>query len=142
MNYYKCEGVVNPGGYKIPVADITSSKQNTTWTKLTKASHFDVALVPNSSPPMVIGGHKRPLQQDATTDIQLRQYDITADIKMYNESKKSWEKVDSLSFARTGTGVAAIGNNAIVVIGGCTDANDFDASAITTVELGQAELLQ
>ena len=60
---------------------------------------------------------------------------------MYEDSSKSWKKIDSLSFARTATGVAAVGNNAIVVIGGCSDTNNFASSAVTTVELGQAELL-
>ena len=60
---------------------------------------------------------------------------------MYDDSRKCWEKIDSLSFPRTSTGVTAIGNNAIVVIGGCTDVNFASPSAITTVELGQAELV-
>jgi len=111
----------------MPVANITSPvKQHTSWTKLVPTSHADAVLVPNSSPPVVIGGHW---------------WSTTANIEMYVDSGKSWNKIDSLSFARTCTAVAAIGNNAIVVIGGCTDANNFASSVITTVELGQAELL-
>ena len=126
-------------GYKMPVADITSPvKQHTTWTKLTTVSSVDVALVPNSSPPIAIGGHMGRFTQDANQDISLRK-DTTGNIVMYDDSSKCWKMIDSLSFARTCTGVAAVGSNAIVIIGGYTDANNF-ASAVTTVELGQAEL--
>jgi len=136
VEYYAHHYMVSRGGYKMPVADITSPvKQHTSWTKLVPTSHADVVLVPNSSPPVVIGGH---WWSQGTTGNKL---DATANIEMYDDSTKTWNKIDSLSFARTTTAVAAIGNNAIVVIGGCTDANNFASSAITTVELGQAELL-
>ena len=138
VEYYETNFFITAGGYKIPVADITSVKQHN-WTQLTPASNIGVALVPNSSPPIVIGGHASS-PQDANKDISLRKYDTTASIEMYDDSSKSWKKIDSLSFTRTAAGAAAVGNNAIVVIGGCTDANNFASSAITTVELGQAEL--
>ena len=140
VEYYKSNFIVIAAGYKMPVADITSPvKQHTTWTKVTPTSSRDVALVPNSSPPIVIGGHMRRSSQEANKDISLRKYDAIANIEMYDNSSKCWKKIDLLTFARTATRVAAVGNNAIVVIGGCTDANNF-ASSITTVELGQAEL--
>ena len=140
VQYQKANFMVTSLGYKLPVADITSPvKQHTTWIKLSPASNIDVAILPNSSPLLVIGGH-RVSSQDVNKDISLRKYDTTANIEMYDDSSKSWKKIDSLSFARTCTGVAAVGNNAIVVIGGCTDANNFASSAVTTVELGQAEL--
>ena len=139
VEYYKSKFVVVSDGYKMPVADIMSPvKQHTTWTKITPTSGIDVALVSNSSPPIVIGGHRRSLQ-DANRDPKLSKYYTTANIEMYDDSSKCWKKIDSLSFARTATGVAAVGNNAIIVIGGGTDAN-ASSSAITTVELGQAEL--
>jgi len=118
----------------MPAADVTFPvKQHTSWTKLVPTSHVNVALVPNSSPPVVIGGHQ--LSQG------VKKYDTTANIEMYDDSSKSWNKIDSLSFARTCTAVAAIGNNAIVVIGGSIDVNNATSSAITTAELGQAEIL-
>ena len=136
VEYYERNLLSTAGGYKIPVADITSPvKTNTAWSKLTPLSSIDVAIVPNSSPPVVIGGHMWS-PQNANKDINLRNSDTTANIQMYDDSSKSWKKIDSLSFARTCTVVAAVGNNAIVVIGGCTDAS----LGITTVELGQAEL--
>ena len=69
--------------YKIPVTNITSSTDQTQnsdmqtkWTKLTATDHWYTALIPSSSPPVIVGGvdtaHK-----------------TTADIKMFNNSNKS-----------------------------------------------------
>ena len=126
------------GAYKIPVANITAlidQQHNrntpTKWTELTITDHWCPALVPNSSPPVIVGG------EDTTSTIP------TADIKMYDNSNKSWKKIGSLSSARTAVAVAAVYNNAIVVIGGCTKGDttaNAESSSLTVVELGQAEL--
>ena len=121
--------------YKIPVANITASidqQQNsdrpTKWTKMTAADHWCTAI-PTSSPPVVVGG-----QTTGTIP--------TADIKMYDNSNKSWKKIGSLSSARSSSAVAAVYNNAIIIIGGCTKTNtNMKSSSVTVVELGQAELL-
>ena len=63
---------------------------------------------------------------------------------MYDNSKKSWKKIGSLSSARSYAAVAAIYNNAIVIIGGRTKGGSMAnvlSSSVTIVELGQAELL-
>ena len=78
---------------------------------------------------MVVGG------EDRTATIP------TADIKMYDNSNKSWKKIGSLSSARSSVAVAAVYNNAIVVIGGCTKGDTSESSSLTVMELGQAELL-
>ena len=124
--------------YKIPVANIIASIDQqhnsdtpTKWTELTSTDHWCTALVPSSSPPVVIGEWN---QIYATS---------TADIKMYFNSNKSWKRIGSLSSARSYVAVAAVYNNAIVVIGGCTKANataNCNLSALRVVELGQAEL--
>ena len=130
---YSGTDTVYKGAYKIPAANITASiDQYTKWTKLTAADHDCTALVPSSSPPVVVGG------EDTTGTIP------TADIKMYDNSKKSWKKIGSLSSARSRVAVAAVYNNAIVVIGGCTKGDtpaNRNLSSLTIVELGQAELL-
>ena len=133
MKYHK-------SAYKILVADITASidqqhnsDTSTKWTKLTKAEHCYTTLIPSSSPPVVVGG------KDTTGTIS------TADIKMYDNSNKSWKKIGSLMSARSKVAVAAVYNNAIIVIGGCTKADtkaNAKSSSMTVVELGQAELLQ
>ena len=124
------------GAHKIPVANIIDQQHNndtpTKWTELTATDHYYTALVPSSSPPVVVGG------EDTTGAI------LTADIKMYDNSDKSWKKIGSLSSARSRVAVAAVYNNAIVVIGGYTKgdtAANAKSSSLTIVELGQAKLL-
>ena len=124
--------------YKIPVANITASCNQqhnsdtpTKWTEMTAADHSFTTLVPSSSPPVVVGGQ-------ATTGAP------TADIKMYDNSNKSWKKIGSLSSERSQVAVAAVYNNAIIIIGGYTKGDTLAnvvSSSLTVVELGQAELL-
>jgi len=123
--------------YKIPVDAITRSgdrKQTsdtlTKWITMTNATHWSTALVPSSSPPVVFSGND-PTQ--------------TSDIKMYGDSSKSWKNISSLSSARSGVAIAAVNNNAIIVIGGCSSGgsvNDALSSSLTTVEQGQTQLIQ
>ena len=118
--------------YKVPVTDITSSQsgnfwlwaKSTNWITMTSADHYYTALVPSSSPPVVIGGHV----QNTTT----------SDIKIYDESTNSWRStIASLSSPRAGVAIATVNDNSIIVIGGCTNVHDAVPSSITTVELGQ-----
>ena len=62
---------------------------------------------------------------------------------MYDNSNKSWKKIGSLSSARCTLALAAVYNNAIITIGGCTKADTAANAKLSslTVELGQAELL-
>ena len=125
--------------YKIPVATITASGDHqhnsdtpTKWNELTAVDHWESSLVPSSSPPVVVGG------QNATGKM------LIADIKMYDNSNKSWKKIGSLSSARSLVAVAAVYDNAIIIIGGCTKGDttaNAKSSSVTVVELGQAELL-
>ena len=127
------------GPCKIPVANIIASGDQqhnrhtpTKLTELTAADHWCTALVPSSSPPVVVGGG------DITGTI------TTSDTKMYDNSNKSWKKIGSLSSARSHVAIAAVYNNAIIIIGGCTkggSAANTKSSSVTVVELGQAELL-
>ena len=139
------------GTYKIPVTNITISgdQQHNSdtpslwtpikklfykWTQLTVADHWYTALIPSSSPPVVVGGREHSNPGAIST----------ADIKMYDNSNKSWKKIGSLSSARSQVAVAAVYNNAIIIIGGCTKGGSVvnaKAFSMTVVELGQAELL-
>ena len=77
----------------------------------------------------------------------------TADIKMYDSSiadYKSWKKIGSLSFNRSMVALAAVYDNAVIIIGlfnledGCTEVDTIAnalSSSVTIMELGQAELL-
>lgn len=75
------------GAYKISVANITASGDQqhsrdtpTKWTELTVADHYFATLVPSSSPPVVVGGRVHSDKGGAPT----------IDIKMYDNSNKSW----------------------------------------------------
>ena len=133
VSYYSTDMCCHNDAYKIPVANITStdhSNTSTKWTELTPADHYHTALVPGSSPPVVVGG-----QTTATGGTP------TEDIKIYDYSNKSWKKIGSLSSARIYVAVAAVYNNAIIIIGGYTKGgSNCKSSSVTVVELGQAEL--
>ena len=139
VSYYGADKFKHKSVYTIPVANITTSVDRqpnsnapTEWTKLTVVDHYNASPVPSSSPPVVVGGE----------DIG---GEPTADIKMYDHVNWSWKKIGSLSSARTRAPIAAVYNNAIIIIGECTKADtlgDCKSSSMTVVELGQAELLQ
>ena len=139
VSYSGAEMTKHKEAYKIPIADITASIDQqhkshklTKWTKLTAADHWFLSLVPRLSPPVVVGG------MDITGTIP------TADIKMFDSSNNSWKKIGSLSSARSAVAVAAVYNNAIIIIGGCTKGDNMsnrDSSNMTVAELGQVELL-
>ena len=95
--------------------------------ELSPAPYFDTATVPYSDPPVIIGGC------DASGI-------ATSDVTIYNASKNSWWKVDSLTSPRHSVAVALLNNNNIILIGGCTDGSDEDtakASSLTKVEIGK-----
>ena len=139
VGYTSIDTIRHKKAYKIAVSDITrapsadqqcNSQTPTKWTDLTAAIHWYTALVPNSSPPMVVGGDKGGVP--------------TADVKIYDYAGKSWKKVisKSLSSARSGVAIGTVYNNAIIVLGGCTKGGskaDLLSSFVTTVELGQLE---
>ncbi|XP_065901884.1 kelch-like protein 3 [Dysidea avara] len=124
--------------YKIPVDDITrlddqqqTSDTPTKWIAMTDSTHRSTTPVHSSSPLIVIGGEN---ERGASI----------SDVKMYNDSSKSWKKIASLSSPRSSVTAGLVNNNAIIVIGGITkggDAEDALTSCLTTVELGQAQLV-
>ena len=64
---------------------------------------------------------------------------------VYDNFNKSWKKIGSLSSARSHVAVAAVYNNAIIIIGGCTKGGSManaKSSSVTVVELVQAELFR
>ena len=123
--------------YQIPVEEIISSLDQPLstgavtgqWKELSSAAHWDTTTVPYSNPPVIIGGHG-PSNQGAVP---------TSDVALYDSSKNSWRKADSLTSARLSVGVALLNNNSIIVIGGCRGVVDVEAamtSSLTTVEIG------
>ena len=106
---------------------ISTGAVSTIWKKCSPAPHFNTSTIPYSNPPVIVGGGSR----DGTIP--------TSDIMLYDISKKSWRKVDSLTSARKNVGVALLNNSTIIVIGGNTEGGSVKAgmvSSLTTVEIG------
>ena len=79
-------------------------------------------------PPLIVGGN------DNT-------FNGVVDVSIYNVATDTWNLVDRLKTARAYSIVAAVDDNAIIVIGGCHEARNLTtckASAIKTVEIRQA----
>ena len=111
VGYVDVDDQIHSDAYKIPVVDIIRSgyqkqtrDKTTKWNTMTSADHVFMTPVPNSFPPVVVGGEDhRGLP--------------TSDIKMYDELSNSWKIITSLSCARSQVAIAAV-NNTIMVIGG------------------------
>ena len=137
VGYTGADGYIHDDAYKMPIANLTAlvdqqynRHKPTKWTELTAADHYFTTLVPSSFPPVVVGGGISGIP--------------TGDIKMYDNSNSSWKKIGSLSSARSSVAVAAVYNNAIIIIGGYIKGDTVtnrESSSMTLVELGQAELL-
>jgi len=123
----------------IPLTDIVSSlnqppdtSEHFKWSELAPLyPYWSIALLPNSSPPVIVGGRNR----SGTTSSDC--------IKMYDSSSESWITIATLPSPRGRVAVATIDNNAIIVIGGVAQLGDQDTSKtynLTLVELGQVEV--
>ena len=125
--------------YQLPVDVIISSttQQATSdhpvqWMKLPSAPHFETITIPNSHPPVIMGGHD--LQNVPTSDVA-----------MLDDSSKKWIKVASLSSPRLSVAVVPITSDTILALGGSTTGRDIAGAkehSITTVAKGRATLTQ
>ena len=104
------------------VAQPPTSNQTVLWTTIPSTPHYNTTFVPNSTPPVIIGGD---LQNVPTADVAML--------------KQSWSKVASLSSPRHSVAVVPIDCHSILVIGGTTGnktVEEADAHSVTTVEKG------
>ena len=116
--------------YKISVDKITSSvaqssasSQTVQWTTIPSTPHYRPDIIPNSCPPVIIGGDD--LQGVPTADVAML--------------KQSWSKVATLSSPRLVVAVVPINCESILVIGGSTSGTTFEdtvAHCLTKVEKG------
>ena len=139
---YTADNIRYNGTFIIPIDDIISlpqqtqqsltsstDKDNTKWHELTHAPYWRTALVPNTSPPVIIGGQDK---QDNTVN----------DITIYDDTSNKWNKISSLPISCADTTVAVI-NQSIIVMGGCSDAKTDEtrnATALSDVNVGQLVL--
>ena len=110
---------------------LTSStdKDNTKWHTLAGAPYWKTALVPNTSPPVIIGGNDK-------------QYNTVNDITIYDDTNNRWKKIASLPINCAYPTVAVI-NDCIIVMGGASDTKTnetVDATALSDVNVGQLVL--
>ena len=107
----------------------SSSEDDNKWSELYSTPYWDTAIVPNTSPPVIIGGDDN--QSKAVNNISL-----------YDDSSDSWRTVSSLPISCAMATVATI-NDVIIVAGGCTDGSTLEtttATILTSVVLGQLEM--
>ena len=136
---YSADNMRNNGTFIIAIDDIISlpqqtqqsltsstDKDNTKWHQLADAPYWKTALVPNTSPPVIIGGEDK---QDNTVN----------DITIYDDTSNKWNKISSLPINCAYTTVAVI-NQSIIVMGGCSDIKTREtanATALSDVNVGQ-----
>ena len=134
VGYHSKRGRTNEF-YMIPINAVIASAVDTSvieWNELSPTNpYWSISLLPNSSPPVIVGGRNQP--GTASTDC----------IKIYDSSDYSWKTIARLQSPRGRVAVATISNNSIIVIGGIAQGGGQDTSKtynLTLVELGQAEL--
>ena len=130
------------GTFTVPIDEIISQRQqtqqsltsstdkdNTKWHKLATAPYWRTALVPNTSPLVIIGGDDE-------------QHNTVNDITMYDDTNNRWKKIASLPINCADTTVVVI-NDCIIVMGGASDTKNTDtciATALSDVNVGQLVL--
>jgi len=130
VGYSASKGRTNKS-YQLSVDKMTSftmppatSDQPVQWMQLPSTPHFGAGIIPNSHPPVIMGGKMCGF--------------FTADVVMLDYYSYKWKKMASLSSFKTGIAVLSINSDTILVLGGSTGQDD----SITTVEKGRATLTQ
>ena len=107
----------------------STGKDDNKWSELCHTPYWNTAIVPNTFPPVIIGGD----------DNQVK---AVNNISLYDDSNDRWRTVSSLPISCAGATVATI-SDTIIVAGGCTDGSTIEAAnatTLTSVVLGQLEL--
>ena len=129
------------GTFIIPIDDILSlsqqthslsstDKDNTKWHQLADAPYWATALVPNTSSPVIIGGSKHGITVN--------------DITIYDDTSNKWNEISSLPINCAWT-TAAVINQSIIVMGGCSDTKTeetVNATALSDVNVGHLVLCE
>ena len=128
IGYAGSDNMRYQAAYKLAVTDIENSASAKPWKKLHSPPRARTTMVPYTFPPMIVGGN-----DDS--------FNSVVDISVYDVDTNTWSLVDMLKTPRAYCIVAAVDDNAIIVIGGCHKAQNLTtckASAIQVVEIGQA----
>ena len=134
---YDTSGGSYSTAYQLPIDSIISSTaqpptsgQSVDWNKLPDAPHHHTALLPHSYPPVIIGGHDT-------------QYVPTSDVAILDITKNKWNRLPSLSTARSYVAIVPISHESILIIGGTKGGVGVEAnkaSCVTTVEKGTVSI--
>ena len=106
----------------------STSEHDNKWSELFHTPYWNTTIVPNTTPPVIIGGSK----QGKTVN----------NISLYDDSSNSWRTISSLPISCAWAIVATI-NSIMIVAGGYTDGSTTEttnATTLTSVVLGQLEL--
>ena len=97
-------------------------KAQNPWVSLPDAPLWYSALVPTSTPPVILGGENKNGEVVATAAI-------------YDQATQLWRQIDSVKLLTNVayTTAALAGKNAIIVIGGCTDTKTTNAASSTSL---------
>jgi len=107
------------------VQPTSSTGKDNKWNSLANTPCWYGSLIPNSFPPVIIGGSDK---KGKTTN----------DITLYDYVTNSWRRVSSLPTNCALTTVAII-NNVIIVAGGCVDTMTVEtanATSLTSIVMG------
>ena len=123
--------------FQISVTDIFASENKVQhWTRLKQlVPYYNATVVPNTSPLVLVGS----VSQDVT-NAKI----VTNALMKHEPSHDYWDKIGSLDGpSRAYTTVACIGKQqAIIVMGGCTETTDDNArnsSCLSLVQIGYLE---
>ena len=99
-------------------------KAQNPWVSLPDAPLWYSALVPTSTPPVILGGENENGEVVATAVI-------------YDQATQLWRQIDSVTLqlpTNVAYATAALaGKNTIIVIGGCTDTKTTNAASSTSL---------
>ena len=104
----------------------STSQDDNKWSKLCPTPYYRSTIVPNTFPPVIIGGYD---EQRKTVN----------NISVYDDSNGRW-KTTELSPIPCACATVATVNNIIIIAGGFTDGSSLEATALTSVVLGQLQL--
>ena len=96
----------------------STSEHDNKWSQLCHTPYWNTTIVPNTTPPVIIGGDK---QGKAVNNICL-----------YDDSSDSWRTVSSLPISCARATVETI-NNIMIVAGGYTDHSTIETATISIV---------
>ena len=108
-----------------PQQSLTSSANDNKWHQLTDTPYRRTTVVPNTSPPVILGGEDK-------------QGNTVNNIAIYDDRQNEWNKISTIPIKCAYTTVAII-NQSIIVMGGCSDVKTDEtrnATALSDVNIG------